>query len=166
MPADLTYTAGTADFLEVGIERSAWHREGHLIPPDREITVPAALALIHGDYPVVRRPTFYAANIAGDELRESRHAYVTVRTDTGKELGSVGRSYAVLQNEDAFRALEPLGEEGVVLLETGGVLRSGADIWMLGRFAIERFGPSCARCLPTRSCRTACFVPSGAALRD
>lgn len=66
---------------------------------------------------------------------------MTVRTDTGKELGSVGRSYTVLQNEDAFRALEPLVEEGVVRLETGGVLRSGADIWMLGRFAIERFGP-------------------------
>lgn len=29
----------------------------------------------------------------------------------------------------------------MVRLETGGVLRSGADIWMLGRFAIERFGP-------------------------
>ncbi|MGH7578168.1 MAG: hypothetical protein ACREM1_24005, partial [Longimicrobiales bacterium] len=53
-----------------------------------------------GKYPtVVRRPTFYAANTAGDEFRESRHAYVTVRTDTGKELGSVGRSYTVLENE-------------------------------------------------------------------
>ncbi|MGH7574483.1 MAG: DUF932 domain-containing protein, partial [Longimicrobiales bacterium] len=141
MPAELTYTDGTADFFEVGIERSAWHREGCLIPPDREITIPDALELIHGNYHVARRSTFYAGDAACEDVRESRHAYVTVRTDTGKELGSVGRSYTVLQNEDAFRALEPLVEEGVVRLETGGVLRSGADIWMLGRFAIERFGP-------------------------
>lgn len=112
-----------------------------LIPPGREITIPDALELIHGDYEVVRQPTFYPLDLAGEELRQSRCAYVTIRTDTGGELGSVGKSYAVLQNEEAFRALEPLVSEGVVCLETGGVLRSGADIWMLGRFDIDHFGP-------------------------
>ncbi|MQA91969.1 MAG: DUF932 domain-containing protein [Gemmatimonas sp.] len=141
MPAELAYTNGTADFFEVGTRRSAWHREGHLIPRECEITIPGALELIHGDYGVVRRPTLYPVDLAGDELRQSQHAYVTIRTDTGKELGSVGRNYTVLQNEAAFRALEPLVDQGIVRLETGGVLRSGADIWMLGRFDIERFGP-------------------------
>lgn len=107
MPAELAYTNGTADFFEVGSRRSAWHREGHLIPHGREITIPGALELIHGDYEVMRRPTLYPVDVAGDELRQSKHAHVTIRTDTGKELGSVGRNYTVLQNEDAFRALEP-----------------------------------------------------------
>ncbi|MQA89329.1 MAG: DUF932 domain-containing protein [Gemmatimonas sp.] len=140
MPAELAYTDGTADFLEVGTGRSAWHREGHLIPHGRELTIAAALELIHGDYEVVRQPTFYAPDEAGIEIRQSRRAFLTVRSDTGQELGAVGPGYTVLQNRDAFRALEPLVDEGVVRLETGGVLRSGADIWMLGRFDIERFG--------------------------
>lgn len=35
MPAELAYSNGPADFFEVGIERSAWHREGHLISRPR-----------------------------------------------------------------------------------------------------------------------------------
>jgi phage/plasmid-like protein (TIGR03299 family) len=116
------------------------HREGHLIPADREIRIPEALELIRGDYEVVRQPTFYPVD-AAFQLRQSKHAYVTIRTDTGKELGSVGRSYTVLQNAEAFRAMEPLLGQGVVRLETGGVLRPGADVWLLGRFDVERFGP-------------------------
>lgn len=48
MPAELAYTNGTADFFEVGTQRSAWHREGHLIARGREITIPGALGLVHG----------------------------------------------------------------------------------------------------------------------
>ncbi|MQA93029.1 MAG: hypothetical protein GEU90_23010, partial [Gemmatimonas sp.] len=90
MPAELAYTNDDADFFEVGTQRSAWHREGHLIPPGRDITVPGALELIHGDYEIVRRPTFYEVGPLGEELRPSQHAHVTIRTDTGTDSAPSG----------------------------------------------------------------------------
>jgi phage/plasmid-like protein (TIGR03299 family) len=64
-----------------------------------------------------------------------------VRADRGTELGSVEPEYTPLQNRDAFQPIRPLVDEGILKLETGGVLRKGADAWLLGRFDVERFGP-------------------------
>jgi phage/plasmid-like protein (TIGR03299 family) len=71
----------------------------------------------------------------------SELARVVVRTDNDVELGSVGTSYTVLQNADAFRVLLPLLDAGVAHLETGGSLRDGADVWLMVRFDTEKFGP-------------------------
>ena len=70
---------------------------------------------------------------------QNEKAFVTVRTDLSTELGNVGPEYTPLQNRDAFRALEPLLDEGICTLETGGVLRNGADAWLLAKFDLTRF---------------------------
>src|SRR5579871_3975189 len=124
MAHELHFTDGRADFFEVGPRRSAWHREGTLLADAPSYD--EALTIGRLDYCVETVPTYRRH---GDALTpayiESDRARVTVRADTGAELGAVGVSYRPLQNRDAFRALEPLIHEGVVTLETGGVIRRG-----------------------------------------
>jgi len=146
MAHELAFTDGVADFFEVGATRSAWHREGvHLTEAP---SLADAVRIARLDYPVVKQPTYIVAQSStapdGDEVityTPSAKAFITRRMDTGAELGSVGPDYQPLQNLDAFRALEPLLDAGVLRLETGGVLRRGADAWLLARFDLARFGP-------------------------
>jgi phage/plasmid-like protein (TIGR03299 family) len=141
MSAALTYTRSTtADLLSV--RESPWHKGGHLlmVPPSFE----EAMELPNLDYLVEKRQTnmpVYAADGTTVLSWRPSGAYVTVRTDTQKELGVVQERYRVVQNRDAFRILRPLVEEGVATIETAGVLRDGADAWMLVRFDWQKFGP-------------------------
>lgn len=55
-------------------------------------------------------------------------------------LGSVGSSYEIVTNLEAFQSLKPLCDSGVFTIETGGVLRDGADAWLLGKWDIAKLG--------------------------
>ena len=134
-----TTSAGDKAVFVVG--QTAWHREGHELTEAPDLD--RAIQLIEADYTVEKRPTqFECKTPDGDTyLKKSDAAFVTVRTDTQVELGAVGSSYTPLQNADAFRVLEPLLDTGVATLETGGVLRDGADAWMMVRWDLAQFGP-------------------------
>lgn len=137
MSAELTYTnSKVADMFTVRLP--AWHRDGHVLPAAPKLE--EAVQIINAGYTVEKRPVTY---LHGDDRKESKMAFLTVRTDTGVELGHVGPQYNVVQCADAFAAtLGPLLDAGVLELETGGVLRDGADAWLLGRFALDKFGPN------------------------
>lgn len=142
MAHELQFTNGTADCFTVG--QTAWHREGHELA--EAPSYDEALALAHLDYTVEKQRTF---RMAGDGLyAPSDLAFVTVRTDTGLELGSVGPDYTVVQNRDAFKVLRPLLDEGLTVLETGGVIRNGADAWLMTRWNLDKFGPTCREVFP------------------
>lgn len=98
-----------------------------------------ALAITRGDYDVEVVPGFIERS-EGRFHEATRGRYV-IRTDTGAELGAVGMDYTAVQNRDAFGILQPLLDEGVLTLETGGQLRGGADAWLLGRFDLSKYGP-------------------------
>lgn len=144
MAHELTFDAnGVAQMFSV--TETPWHREGHILTAAP--TLADALALAGAAFTVEKRPT-YRQIITGTGLDgqpvidyvENTEAFITARTDTGAELGAVGAWYTPLQNRDAFAVLEPLLEAGVAALETGGSLRGGADVWMLVRFDLSRFG--------------------------
>lgn len=138
MAHELSFTNGVADFFAV--RQSAWHREGTLL--DEAPSFDQALEIAKLDYEVTKLPTFRQVGPAeAPDYVQSDLAFVTYRADRAIELGMVGKDYTVVQNRDAFAALRPLVDEGILHLETGGVLREGADAWLLGRFDIERFGP-------------------------
>lgn len=148
MPHELSFTdvdgVRTADFFEVGSVRTAWHREGVLLPEAPSLD--RALEVARLDYPVEKVPVTLTLRTEGGDTfeRQSTKAFVTLRTDRNVELGSVGPDYHVVQNRDAFRAtIGPLLDAGLLVLETGGVLRDGADAWLLGRFDLSKFGPVC-----------------------
>ncbi len=60
------------------------------------------------------------------------------RTDRWEPLGTVGSVWHPLQNSTAFKVLEPLLEDGLATIETGGSLRGGRDVWMLFKLAQEK----------------------------
>jgi phage/plasmid-like protein (TIGR03299 family) len=139
MAHELEFRDGKASFFTV--RQSAWHGEGTVL--DEAPSLDEALAITGAAYTVEKRPCLYECNTPdGDTYtRKSDSAFVTVRTDTQHELGAVGKDYTVVQNADAFRVLEPLLDTGVARLETGGVLRDGADAWLLVNWDLDRFGP-------------------------
>lgn len=140
MAHELAYSpAGVAQTFSTRL--TPWHREGRVLAeaPDFD----AALEFAGHRFDVEVRPA-YRQILAGGAVDyvESRHARVTVRTDTGAELGAVGTAYRPIQNADAFAPLRPLVDAGAAQLETGGTLRQGADVWLQVRFDLERFGPT------------------------
>jgi len=146
MAHELTFRQGVAETFQV--LTPAWHREGHLLEtaPDFD----TAIRLAGLNFTVEKIPTKFvqpimdqAGNVIDTVEIKSKSAYVVVRTDTYQELGGVGAGYTPLQNADAFRAIEPLLDTGIMKLETGGSLREGADCWLLGKFDLDRFGPVC-----------------------
>lgn len=145
MAHELDFNRETGKANTFSVRETPWHKEGHILTAAP--TFEEALALGGLDYEVEKQNVYrqtYVPVPTGGELREwkpSGKAFVTVRKDRGEELGSVGPDYQPLQNIDAFRAITPLLDKGVLTLETGGTLRGGADAWLLGKFDIEKFGP-------------------------
>lgn len=124
------------------MEVTAWHKKGHAI--EREgATVEGALDVIEGDYQVEVRPTYRMQMVNGEPVGviQTENAFVTVRADNDQELGAVGKGYVALQNRDAMAPIQPLLDDGILTLETGGVLYDGGMVWMMGRFEISQFGP-------------------------
>ena len=126
---------GKASFFSV--LQSAWHKLGEILT--QAPSYDDAIRIGRLDYHVEKVPTWLSIPNGG--FMQSKRAWVTVRTDTGQELGAVGPDYEPVQNLDAFRILEPLLDQGVLKLETGGVLRDGADAWLLGKWDLDKFGP-------------------------
>lgn len=139
MAHELEFQNGTASMFSV--RETPWHKEGTLLLDAP--TYEEALAIGRLDYEVVKARTQYECSTPdGDTyFKPSTTSWVTVRTDRMQELGAVGKDYTVVQNRDAFRVLEPLVNEGLATLETGGVLREGGDAWLLVKWDISKFGP-------------------------
>lgn len=159
MSAELTINPETRTAEMFTVRIPAWHREGTVYaePP----TLDEALQAGGLDFTVAKLPTDVvieapaemppheklAAGFQYDggrgwiKRQPSESAFVTVRTDRMKELGAVGPGYTPIQNRSVFSVMEPLLDSGALVLETGGSLRDGADVWLLGRFDLERFGP-------------------------
>ncbi len=139
MAHELEFRDGAASMFSV--RQTPWHNEGTLLQDAP--TFDEAMRLGNLGYLVVKLPTRITVPTPDGDFYEvvSGKAFVTMRADTNVELGAVGPDYEPVQNTDAFRIFEPLLDRGVLTLETGGVLRDGADAWLMGKWDIERFGP-------------------------
>lgn len=144
MAHELSIVDGQAKMLSV--RETPWHRLGTVLEyaPSYE----EAIHLVGLDYEVEKAPTYRfnireeynGAGFIPTHLLNST-AFVTVRKDTGKELGSVGPGYEVVQNIDAFAPLKVLIEREQASIETAGILREGEDAWMLLKFEVSKFDP-------------------------
>jgi phage/plasmid-like protein (TIGR03299 family) len=109
-----------------------WHGLGHTLaaaPSIREGIVLAGM-----NWRVSLRPMFTSIIDGGTILDVPDHRAVW-REDTGTILGVVGDGFHVLQNEDAFAFFQPLVDDGLVTLETAGVLREGRRVWVMAKIA-------------------------------
>ena len=118
---------------------TAWHGEGTAVKD--ALSLADAMTLARLDYPVVKVPTYLSLVENGQKVvRKSDMCFAVVRTDTNKELGRVGGDYTPVQNAEHFAVIETLMDRGLLTIETAGVLREGADAWILGKFDPDKMG--------------------------
>jgi len=135
MAHEIDFSKGYAAMFSVRLP--VWHQaETGAKILDNPPTVEEALVQGGLDYGVLKVPTLRQV---GDRFIPNDLAFSTIRTDTGAELGMVGRDYTVLQNADALRVLQPLLDKGWAQIETAGALRGGADIWVAVSWDLNRF---------------------------
>lgn len=142
MAAELEYRNGAANMVFAG--ETPWHREGVKIAGD-EVYDFDKLMTEHFDYPLEKLPYFIPKDPSSPPEAavyvKDNAAYYVWRPDTKKVLGPVGSAYEIVPNRAAFEVLKPLVESRVAAIETGGVLRDGADAWLLVKWDISKFGP-------------------------
>ncbi len=139
MAHELMFQNGKALCFSAG-RVTPWHREGHVL--DGHPSYQEAMQLVGFNYPMEKLPYHRPVPQAdGTEVMiQSSSAFFVFRSDTKKILGNVGSDYEIVSNEVAFSPLQPLVDQGVLKLETGGVLRDGADAWLLGQWDLTKFG--------------------------
>jgi phage/plasmid-like protein (TIGR03299 family) len=141
MAAELEYRDGAANifYAKGGTPR---HREGVPIEGEAQYDFDGLMER-HFSYPLEKRPYFLPVDPSSDDkvYVQDRGAFYVWRPDTKKVLGPVGSAYEIVTNKEAFEVLKPLVESRVAAIETGGVLRDGADAWLLVRWDLSKFGP-------------------------
>lgn len=125
-------------FVETsGGRKPAWHQMGGWDSPTSSLD--EGMKRARHNFEVVVVPSYQRVELPnGDEFyRLVSGANFTMRTDTKAVLGAVGDRYTPLQNMDAFRALEPLLDNGLAVLDAGGTLHDGKDVWMGVKFNFD-----------------------------
>lgn len=128
---DTNKATGRKSMFSVG--ETPWHKEGVLLA--EAPTFENALTLAGCDYEVVLKELFVKGD--AESFEPTGIGRAVVRTDRGTVLGVVKERYTPVSNRDAFSVLEPLLDNGVASLETGGTLRGGRDAWLMVKFAID-----------------------------
>ena len=143
MPAELEYVDGRANLFYARLGGTPWHREGVALTPDQCFDFDGVLDR-HFSYPLEKRPYYVPVDPdaagPGRAFAPRDGAFYVWRPDTRTVLGPVGSTYELVPNREAFGGLKPLVDQRLAALETGGVLRDGADAWLLVRWNLDRFG--------------------------
>ena len=144
MAHDLDFSRVTGKANMFSVKTVPWHTPetggGNIIQDAPSFE--EALRLAEIDYEVKTMPLAIRYKRNGQPVYlDSKIGQAIVRIDRLPDdkaiLGIVGDGYTPLQNREAFEILEPLIDKGLITLQTGGVLKEGADAWLLGKLAIK-----------------------------
>ena len=121
MAHELMFTNGKAACFSSG-RVTPWHGEGHVL--DGHPSYHEAMQLVGFNYPMVKLPYHRPVEQPdGTEVMiQSSKRFSSSGPDTKQILGNVGSDYEIVSNEVAFSPLQPLVDQGVLKLETGGAL--------------------------------------------
>lgn len=114
-----TTTGGAALYAST----PAWHGLGTVIP-DGTTDIDEVLKLARIDWEVNKQPVLYKWD---DAIRDAADRYVTLRTDTGDALGTVGERYKVFQNRRVFKFLQDLVQRYDTVWESAGCPARGSE---------------------------------------
>lgn len=120
-----TTTGGAALYAST----PAWHGLGAVIPGGTT-DIDEVLKLARIDWEVNKQPVLYKWD---DAIRDAADRYVTLRTDTGDALGTVGERYKVFQNRRVFKFLQDLVQRYDTVWESAGALRGGRKVFVTMR---------------------------------
>lgn len=141
MAHELDFSRGVPAIFSV--KETPWHRFGKILP--EAPSVDDAMMAAEIDYRVDLEPVYTrraAPNGEGDLLTAVPDAFAVMRSDTTSALSVVGKRYAPIQNSELGNVLRPIVDSGDLSLETGGALKGGRKVWMLGRWNTDRLNPS------------------------
>lgn len=114
---------GSASLFYAG--QTPWHGLGQQV--EKEVTSAAALRFAQLDWSVEKRPLFFQAGQAMEEITDKK---AVVRLEDEKILGIVTNSYEPIQNKDAFEFLDALVGEGLAMFHTAGSLFGGKRVFI------------------------------------
>ncbi len=106
-------------------EKLPWHVLGTMVRG--AVTSAEARNLANLGWSVLKVPAGFTF---GDQSFESKSTFLLIRSDTGAELGSTGRVYKAIQNDDAFDCLDEVLKEFGARYETAGAVYGGRTVWM------------------------------------
>ena len=150
------------------VGKTPWHKEGVALtkPP----SIKDALDHAGLNWSVEKRNTYYHykenEKFLGSENSyiQVPNNYVIIRQDTDKPIGTVGRKYEIVQNDEAFKPFDVLIDYGYEL-ETAGALQGGKKVWILAK-APEKYMVGDDKMLRYAFLYTSHDGSSGSCLRD
>lgn len=141
MGHNIHYNERTGKHSFFSVKQPAWHKLGKVLenyPTSKEAIQFAGL-----DYEVVKAPLFTKREGIGDGENGPDNSsteipvpdqFATMRTDTQKVFGVVGKDYGIVQNRDAFSFFDAIIKEGKgVKYETAGALGEGERVFITAK---------------------------------
>ena len=104
------------------VKEPAWHGLGTVLE-NKVYSTAEALKLAGADWNV----TLHPVTSCGQEISDKKAVH---RNDTGAYLATVGKVYRPIQNEDAFKFLDPFLHEKDCFISTAGILDLGKKVWI------------------------------------
>jgi phage/plasmid-like protein (TIGR03299 family) len=112
----------------ISVRQAPWHGLGTVLPEQVDAFEAQRLAgLTWG----VRKVRLYAGDPATGQVVDVPETWGVMRTDVPIVLGTVGKLYTPLQNDDMFMAVEQFCRTAGVKVETCGSLKEGRVVWAL-----------------------------------
>lgn len=116
-------SANVNSMMYVG--QTPWHGFGKKL--DKAATSAEAISAAGLDWKVNKEAVFLSNGV------QVPSSFATVRQDTGKVLGVVGKVYEPLQNRDAFRFFDSVVGIKEAMYQTAGSLGKGECVWILAK---------------------------------
>jgi phage/plasmid-like protein (TIGR03299 family) len=114
--------------------KTPWHKLG--VNVAHAVDSHDAIRLAGLNWTVSKRPLRFDHN---GVPQEQTYVYAMVRDDTGDCLGSVGSSYAPIQNHEGFSFFDGVLSEFGARYETAGAIHGGRKVWMLANLPQSSF---------------------------
>ncbi|MHA2069563.1 MAG: DUF932 domain-containing protein, partial [Candidatus Thorarchaeota archaeon] len=112
--------------------QTPWHKLGTVV--EGAETSADAIQSAGLDWKVEKKPVLF--NHKGQRLTMP-DKFVTVRQDTGRGLGVVGKGYQVFQNSQCFEFMDSVMQTKGAVYETAGAFGGGSRVWMLAKIEGE-----------------------------
>jgi len=140
MAHHIHYNENTERHSFFSVKEKAWHKLGQIL--DHHPTSSEAIAQAGLDYRVEKTPLYTTADSlridqSGSDSSDPQiavpHFFATLRTDTQKPLGVVGKDYQIVQNQDAFSFFDAIAQSEGIRYETAGALGDGERIFITAK---------------------------------
>jgi phage/plasmid-like protein (TIGR03299 family) len=141
MAHNINYNETTGRYSFFSVQQKAWHNLGQIV--EDHPTSEEAIQFAGLDYEVIKTPLFTQGRamtignageiIEPDNIILPNH-FATLRTDTNKTFGVVGKDYQIVQNREAFSFFDSIVGNGEgILYETAGALGGGERIFITAK---------------------------------